>query len=213
MTSENLQVSMDGDILCDIIDKANLQLPDPDLLTYYKFLNSRKIWFDFAVDECTLEIARNIILWNIEDFEKPVEQRQPIMLYLFNYGGSLDLMWMITDVIRQSVTPVYTINMGQCGSAAALIFMSGHQRFMLPSATVLIHEGQNQIGGDAVKVIDQAESYKVVIKRMHEYILSRTNIPKSMLTRKKNNDWEINSEDCLKYGVCDRIVESISEII
>ena len=83
----------------------------------------------------------------------------------------------------------------------------------MPSATVVIHEGQNQIGGDAVKVIDQAESYKVVLKRMHEYIISHTNIPKSMLTRKKNNDWEINSEDCLKYGVCDHIVESISEII
>lgn len=213
MIANKPQASISDDILCDIVDSANLQPPDPDLLTYYKFLNHRKIWFDFAVDECTLEITRNIILWNIEDYDKPTEERQPIMLYLFNYGGSLDLMWMITDVIRQSVTPVYTINMGQCGSAAALIFMSGHRRFMMPSATVVIHEGQNQIGGDAVKVIDQAESYKVVLKRMHEYIISHTNIPKSMLTRKKNNDWEINSEDCLKYGVCDHIVESISEII
>lgn len=200
-------------LLTGVVDTATLQLPDPELLTYYKHLSYRKIWLDFNVDEYMLEVVRNIMLWNIEDNGRPVEERTPIWLYLFNYGGSLDLMWMITDVIQQSVTPVYTVNMGQCSSAAALIFMSGHRRFMLPSATVLIHEGQNQIGGDAVKVIDQAETYKIMIKKMREFIIAHTQIPQSTLSRKKNNDWELDSASCLKYGICDRIVGSMSEII
>lgn len=194
-------------------ESISLQLPEPELLTYYKHLSERRVWLDLDIDESMLEVARNIMLWNIEDSGKPADQREPIWLYLFNYGGYMDLMWMITDVIAQSATPVYTVNMGQCSSAAALVFMAGHKRFMLPSATVLIHEGQNQISGDAVKVFDQAENYKTAVKKMHDFIIERTNIPKSTLSRKRNNDWEMDSDTCMKYGVCDRVIESLTEII
>ena len=122
-------------------------------------------------------------------------------------------MWMFTDIIAASETPVYTVNVGQCSSAAALIFMSGKRRFMLPTATVLIHEGSGTIEGDAVKVFDQAASYKAMVKKMHNYILSHTSIPAGTLSRKKNNDWELDAQTCIKYGVCDRIVDNLSEII
>lgn len=190
-----------------------MAVPDPGILTFYQNLSQRKIWLDLTVDNTCLEYARYIMRWNEEDKGKPVEERTPIWLYVFNYGGSADFMWMFTDIIAASETPVYTVNVGKCCSAAAIIFMTGHRRFMFPTATVLIHEGSGEFQGDAVKVIDQAESYKSMVKKMHNYIISHTNIPPATLTKKKNNDWELSAADCLKYGVCDQIVERISEII
>jgi len=209
---DNYIEGMLQEIMESISDPSTLAIPNPGLLTYYQNLKERRFWIDFAVDENVLEYARYIIQWNIEDASIAPEERKPIRIYLFNYGGSADIMWMFTDIIQKSLTPVITINMGQCGSAAALIFMAGHKRLMMPSATVTIHEGSNQIGGDAVKVIDQAESYKVMIKKMRNYIISHTKIPSATLNKKRNNDWELDSEMCLKYGVCDKIVDTITDI-
>lgn len=191
---------------------STMAVPDPGVLTFFQNLSERRIWIDLSVDNTILEFSRYIMKWNEEDKEIPVENRKPIWIYIFNYGGSADFMWMFTDIISISETPIYTVNMGKCCSAASLIFMTGHKRFMLPTATVLIHEGSGTIEGDAVKVIDQAESYKTMVKKMHSYILSHTTIPAGTLTRKKNNDWELDSETCLKYGVCDYIVEKMSDI-
>ena len=190
-----------------------LAIPDPGTLTFYQNLSERRIWLNLGVDDTILEYSRYIMRWNKEDEGKPVEERKPIWVYIFSYGGSADFMWMFTDMIKASETPIYTVNMGQCCSAAAMIFMTGHKRFMLPSASVLIHEGSGSIEGDAVKVIDQAESYKAMVKRMHNYILAHSNIPAGTLSRKKNNDWELDSETCLKYGVCDVIANNLSEIM
>ena len=188
-------------------------VPNPCLVTLCHNLSERRIWLDLAVDEQILEYTRFILRWNIEDAGKPIEERKPIWLYMFNYGGGADLMWMFTDIISTSDTPVYTVNVGKCCSASALIFMTGKKRFMLPSATVLIHEGSSEISGDAIKVVDQAESYKAMVKQMHDYILAHTNIPAGTLSKKKHNDWELDAKTCLKYGVCDEIVEHLSGII
>lgn len=200
--------------IADVIgDPSNMSLPDPSMVTLFHNLKERKIWLDITVGDSLVEYAKYIALWNQEDAGKPIEERKPIWIYIFSYGGNADFMWMFTDIISTSETPIYTVNIGKCCSAAALIFMAGHKRFMLPAATVLIHEGYGEISGDAVKVFDQADSYRQMVKKMHAYILHHTKIPSGTLTKKKNNDWELDSETCLKYGVCDRIVETISEII
>lgn len=149
----------------------------------------------------------------MQDKGIPVEARRPIWIYLFNYGGSTDVMWSLVDVMAASQTPIYTVNMGQCASAAGLIFMQGAKRFMFKNAVLMIHEGSGAFAGDAGKLLDQTESYKLSIKRMKEYILSRTQIPPKLLNKKRSNDWELTAQECLEMGVCDAIIESLDEVI
>ena len=179
----------------------------------YGMEKRRRLWIDFGVDEECLYEARKIVHWNMEDAGKPVESREPIWIYLHNYGGDLDMMWVLIDAIEASKTPVYTVNMGMCGSAGALLFISGHKRYMMRRAKVVFHEGSAQIAGDAVKVMDATKSYEASIKKMKEYILERTNVPKTQLTSKRYNDWEIDAQYCLDNGVCDHIVETLDDII
>lgn len=192
---------------------ANMKLPEPELITYYTLENERKIWIDLSVDAMLLEYERMILRWNMEDKGKDPSDRKPIWIYLFNYGGSLDIMWSFIDIISASKTPVYTVNMGCCASAAAIIFVSGHKRFMMPMASVMIHKGSAQIAGDGQKVIDQADSYKKELKKMRNFITDHTSIPSRTLSSKQNNDWEIDAEYCLEHGVCDVIVSSLDDVI
>lgn len=188
-------------------------LPDPDNLSYYILENERKIYLDVDIDECVMSIHRMILRWNMEDKGKPVENRVPIRLYIMSYGGDLDYMWALIDAIEASVTPVYTINVGLCASAASLIFMAGSKRYMLSNSKVLIHEGSAQLGGDAQKIFDASDTYKRQIKQMKDYILARTEIPPQQLNKKRNNDWTIDAAQCLEYKICDQVVATLDEVI
>ena len=58
---------------------SNLQLPDPELTTYYKDLDNRILWIDDEINEYSLEYARLILRWNDEDKKKKPEKRRLII--------------------------------------------------------------------------------------------------------------------------------------
>ena len=160
-----------------------------------------------------MAIVRMIMRWNMEDGGLPEEERKPIWLYIESGGGNAVYMWTLIDAILSSVTPVYTVNMGLAASAAALIFMAGKIRFMMPRAKVMIHEGSASIEGDAGKVLDFSDAYKKDLQASRDYILERTQIPKRQLSKKRSNDWELDAAYCLEYKVCDKIVSGLNEIL
>lgn len=199
-------------ILQAIGDKG---LPDPDLVSYYALESERKLYLDDDIGPANMEIQRMITRWSMEDLKagKTRETAQPIWLYVMSYGGDLDYMWTIIDTIKTSIAPVYTVNLGAAGSAASLIFVAGAKRFMMPHAKVVIHEGSAQLQGDAIKVQDAADSYKIELKRMKEFILENTQIPRAQLMKKRANDWTLDAKYCLENGVCDTVISSMAEII
>lgn len=188
-------------------------MPNPDEISHYKLEKERKYYLDDIVDGSLMGLHRMILRWNMEDVGKKPEERKPIWIFIMSPGGEGDIMWALLDMIGASKTPIYTVNVGTAASAASLIFIAGHKRFMMPNARVIIHEGSAQFGGDAVKVMDASESYKKELKRMKNYILERTSIQPAQLNRKRNNDWELDAQFCIENGVCDKIVESIEEVI
>lgn len=188
-------------------------LPIPDEISYYVLEKDRKIYLDVDVSPDIMAIQRMILRWNMEDRGIDPKERKPIHIYIMSYGGDLNYMWSTIDMIQTSETPIYTVNVGQADSAAALIFMSGHKRFMMPRAVVVIHEGHASASGDSTKFLDASDSYRQELKRMKEYILTRTQIPPRLLSKKRNNDWEIDSAQCLEYHICDAVIDNLSEII
>lgn len=193
-------------------DMPSEVLPTPDSISYYKLEKERKYYLDCEVDGALMALHRMILRWNMEDRGKKPEERQPIWIYIMSPGGEVDVMWALVDVIRLSTTPVHTVNVGVASSAASLIFIAGHKRFMTPNAKVVIHEGSAQFGGDAVKVMDFSESYKKELKKMKQFISDHTGILPKQLNAKRANDWELDAAFCMENKVCDRIIESIEEV-
>lgn len=188
-------------------------LPNPDEVSYYVLEKERKLHLDFDVDPNVMAVYRMILRWNMEDRGIDPKDRKPIWLYIMSYGGNMDYMWTLVDAISMSRTPIYTVNVGIAASAASLIFMAGHRRYMFPDAKVVIHEGSAQLSGDAVKVMDASDSYKKELKRMKDFILAVTRIPRAQLNKKRNNDWELDAAFCMENGVCDRIVDNLEEVL
>lgn len=188
-------------------------LPESDDVSKWVLERERKVYLDDDIGYNIMELQRLILRWNAEDRNIDPVQRRPIRLYIMSYGGELDFMWSMIDTIQMSKTPVITINMGVAASAAALIFLAGTRRYMMPHASLIIHEGSAQLAGDAVKVMDQSDSYKKQLKQMKEYILERTEIPRQQLQKKRSNDWYIDAAYCLEHKACDGIIATLDDII
>ena len=191
----------------------NLQLPSPELLTYYRNLEDRVIWIDYGVDETILEVSKLIMYFNREDKDIPVEQRKPIKLLLYSYGGDGQACFSLLDVIALSKTPVHTVNMGVAMSAGLLILLAGHKRFCLKNSTALAHSGSGGASGTFEQTEAQMKDYKRFVDTMRNYIIERTNIDAKTLNKYKSKEWYLYSEDQVGYHIVDEIIDDIDKIL
>lgn len=195
------------------VEIPDTTLPDPAMLNYYTFAKDRKLFLEEDVGFPIMEMIKMIVRWNKEDKDVPIEQRKPITIYIMSDGGYLTYMWAMLDVMLTSQTPIKTVNLGMAASAAALIYLAGSTRLMMPSSTVVIHEGSTEVAGDASKVMDAMKNYDQEINKMKAFILSRSAIPPKVMKQRRKDDWYIDAKTCLEYGVCHKIVESLNEIM
>lgn len=190
-----------------------LQLPNPELLNYYRDLEDRIVWIDYGVDETILEVSKLIMYFNKLDKDVPVEERKPIKLLLYSYGGDGQACFSLLDIIALSKTPVWTVNMGVAMSAGLLILLAGHKRFCLKNSTALAHSGSGGTCGTYEQTEAQMKDYQRFVKTMRDYIVERTDIDTKTLNKYKNKEWYLYSEDQVKYRIVDKIVEDIAEIL
>ena len=191
----------------------NLSLPDPSLVTFYKEIERRTLWIDDVVDLPTLEIERYILNFNKEDAGKPVEERVPIKLMFFTPGGDLDVNNSLIDLIMMSKTPIWAINMGVAQSAGAFIFLSCHKRFAMPRSVFLLHQGSASMAGTHDQIEQVTTEYKRQIAELTDFVEQRTKIPRKTICTKIKREWFVGASEALEMGICDKIVDSIEELL
>lgn len=197
--------------------EGNLQLADPVLVNYYKGQKERKLFITQDIDDSIINFTQSLILWNAEDEYNniPIENRKPVIIYLLSYGGQLDQIMTLIDIIKISKMTIKIINLGVAASAGCLLLMSGTKgyRYTLRNSWGLIHQGQGGAGGTAEAVIAQTQNYKRILETVKNHILENTNIDLKTYNKYKTKEWYVYPNDMLKYGIVDKIVDDISEII
>lgn len=195
-----------------IIPKAieNVQLPDPELRNYYVDLEHRTFWLDEEVTPYLLELIKYIVRWNAEDSATPVDKRQPIRIYFFSPGGDLDINYALIDTIKMSKTPIIGINIGQCASAAAYIFLSCHKRYMLPHAYFILHQGSGTLSGTFEQICAQMEDYQQQVEELSAFVLEHTTYSEEAVAEKIVGEWYIRKDEALENGVVHGVVNDVS---
>jgi len=172
-----------------------------------KDLQQRKLYLNEIIhEELTAEYIQHILQFNAEDKGIPPEERKPILLYVSSNGGSVDVGFELIDVIRNSITPVYTINLGYQYSMGFLIGIAGHKRFAMPNAKFLIHDGSTFIWDSGAKAKDQVKFQMRVDTKIREYVLERTNISAEEYDENFRVEWYMLAEDAKAKGVTDYII-------
>lgn len=189
---------------------SNLRLPDPQLRNFYADLSNRSFWIDDEINEYLLELIKYIVQWNKEDAKIAVEKRKPIRLFFFSPGGSLDVNYSLIDTIKMSKTPIIGINMGQCASAAAYIYLSCHKRFMLPHSYFIFHQGSGTISGTYEQICAQMLDYQNQVEELSEFMLEHTTYTEEEVANKIVGEWYVRKDEAVEKGIAHEVINKIS---
>ena len=174
---------------------------------YLKDLKQRKLFIDDEIcQETIFDITRHILQFNKEDRDIPIEERQPILLYISSNGGNVDDGFELIDVIENSKTPIYTINLSYQYSMAFLIGIAGHKRFATKNAKFLMHDGSQFLYSSGAKVQDQMKFQEKVEKRIKNYVLSKSNITSKEYDSKYRIEWYLFADEAKTNGFTDYII-------
>lgn len=139
----------------------------------------------------------------------PIEERQPIKIYIDSPGGDLDATLSIVDSITLSKTPVWTITIGSGDSGGFFIGLAGHKRIGYPHSSYLFHEGGCGNEGDAHKYIQFVEFYKKKLSMLKELVLEKTDFSIDDYEEHRKDDLWLTAKDALRYKVIDEIAEKL----
>lgn len=196
----------------------NLSLPCAEEVIFWKNFKNRTFYVDFEIDsddgtaDKLLLITKAILQMNFEEKDIPVEDLKPIYIYVNSYGGDLDVSNNLADVILASRIPVITIALGAAMSAGFIIFLSGTKRYCFKHSQLLAYQGSAGFQGTAAEIAAAQKNYDKTLKKMKEYILSRTSIPEKVFNKNKSKDWYFTEDEIKDYEIA-TVVSSLGEII
>lgn len=189
------------------IEKTLIEGGMIDEIFYLKDLKQRKLFLNVDIEQMSVsEIVKHIMQFNKEDKGIEVNKRQPIILYVTSNGGEVDSGFELIDIIRNSKTPVYTVNLGYQYSMGFLIGLAGHKRFATPNAKFLMHDGSNFVYNSGAKAQDQMEFQKKVEERIKQYIISRSNLSSDEYDSKLRVEWYLFAHEAKEKGFVDFII-------
>jgi len=177
-------------------------------------LENRRIYVNCEIDEIIIDTAvYHILRYNRLDKDLPVEKRKPIFIYINTPGGSVTDGYALIDAIRNSKTPVFTVNLGTCYSMGFLIFIAGKKRYCMPSATFLCHDGFGGAIGSMNKLRDRVEFESGEMETYTKnYIIEQTKIDSETYDTNQRKEWYFYPEEAKKLGVATDIVGSDCDI-
>lgn len=202
------------DVMKDMSECANIKLPDPTLLDYYKRLNRREILINQEIDDGIVEWTQEIIEWNREDNGIDVSKRTPIKIFINSNGGSLNAIMELITLCNLSKTPIIAIGMGKCYSAGGLLLMGVPKgnRYILSTTEALVHDGSTGSMGDTGKVLDDLEYTKKTEESTKKFILDHTNISSELYDKNYRRNWWLDSNEIIQYGLADHVIKNIEEL-
>ena len=176
------------------------------LVDYYQSYNERNLVLGEIGPELAVAVDSVIRFWNKVDENVPVEERQPIKVYIHSPGGYLTSAFSIIDSIKLSKTPVHTIAIGDVYSGGFFIFLAGDKKLAYPHASFLYHEGATTNGGDANKFRNFAKFYEVQLEQLRQVVLDNSSISEEEYEKHIKDDWWLTAEEAVEYGIADEIL-------
>lgn len=160
---------------------------------------------DVDSDSC-LELNRKIGDLNKEllkyaiDFDAPPPN---IYLHINSNGGCLFSAMSTVDTIRSSRVPVVSIVEGSAASAATIISMSCHRRYITPNSFMLIHQLSSGMYGKYEEIKDDFSNDTKLMDRLYSLYKTYTKMSPKQIKQVLTRDIWWDSDECVKHGLVD----------
>ena len=140
--------------------------------------------------------------------ENPDKQ---ITLYINSTGGEVNSGLALYDIMQTIKCPIRTVCMGTAASMAAVLFLSGDTREILPHSKVMIHDPliAGGIGGSALSVDAIAKNLMEVRQTIANIISKHTGKSLEEVFAKTASDTYFNAQEAVAWGLADCIIKQL----
>lgn len=139
------------------------------------------------------------------------DKTSPIKLIISTYGGSVDEMFSLYDVMKYVPCPVHTIAIGKVMSAGVLLVAAGSKgnRLIGKSTRIMVHPISAGVEGTVFTMENEMAETRRMQQLMEELLLAETKMTKAQLTQimKKGHDTYLTAKEAVKLGIVDAIFE------
>lgn len=196
---------VDGMISVDLSEvlKSNT-LPSPIDYQYYKCLENNTILINQEISECLVEYAI-IPLMNM-DADENVKH---IDILINTVGGDIYTGFSMVSVLEKLKTETTIRIIGMAASMGGLIAMAKNPNLKVVCdkwSVGLIHSGSQYMEGSAHAVKDTFRFSERYEEKIKAYILSHTKITEEMYEKIERQEFWMDADDMLKYGIVDAII-------
>ena len=178
------------------------------------------IYFYDEIDrDCMLELAKKIRNTALElqklCLRYDLQEKPKIYLHISSFGGCIFSCFTVIDAILQSEIPVVTIVEGACASAATLISVAGHERWIGEYGYFLMHQLRSGNWGSMNQLDDAHDNCLELMRRIKAHYVRFSNgaVKESQLDDILKHDIFWTAKDCMESGLVDKIITGdINEI-
>ena len=102
-----------------------------------------------------------------------LDTNMPIVIYIDSYGGYIDSLNTMLDVLEQVSNPIVTVCTGKAMSCGAVLLAAGDFRFCGRNSRVMVHQGSSGAGGPIESLQNDVDESKRINKQMMHKIAER----------------------------------------
>lgn len=184
-----------------VIEKSNLGERSYDI--YSRLLKDRIIILNGEIndDSSNIVVAQLLYLDSLNN--------EDISIYINSPGGSITSGMAIYDTMNFVKSDVSTICIGMSASMAAFILTCGTKgkRYILPNSEVMIHQPLGGTQGQATDIKIATDRIMKLKNRLNSILAKQTGQSLKKITSDTERDYFMNSNEALKYGLVDKIID------
>lgn len=170
---------------------------------YSLLLKERIIFLGTPIDDnvANLIVAQMLYL-DREDPDKDIN------LYIHSPGGVITAGLAIYDTMQLIRPEVATICVGMAASMGTILLTAGAKgkRFVLPNATVHIHQPLGGVRGQAVDVEIEAKEILRLRSLLNGILVKHTGQPEERIIRDTDRNFYMDAKQAVEYGIVDEIL-------
>lgn len=160
---------------------------------------------DVSQESC-LDLNRKINDLNKELLKYSIEYDCPppnIYLHINSPGGDLLSAFSTVDVIKNSRIPIISIVEGSAASAATIISMVCHKRYISPSSFMLIHQLSSENCGKYEELKDNFVNSTKFMNLVYKLYKKHSTMNDKEIKKILSHDLWLTSKECVSRGLVD----------
>lgn len=170
-----------------------------------ELLRSREIFLTEEVHAASMNaLLKQLLYLHREDPE------QEITLYINSPGGEVRSGLAVYDFMRMVQTPIRTVCVGTAASMAAILFLAGQKREMLPHAQLMIHDPSPGGGSIAGMKPDQMQEHLGALRQTQkilcDIVTEVSGLERKQVSAAMKKDTFYSAEEAIRLGLATGVV-------